>query len=181
MAKRLENLWVDMEGSKKQKMGKMGKPKGSLYPLIFERLTELAVELERLCAEMEVLGKRIVAERGSDLVNFPQDRRGKQTGLDGRSHFYPMLYTFSFNSPQLLGGIGSRKEEQEAVQGDRVKEKQPISRNLKPSAPPEEGPVVPVIVWLMPANGADHNYPIEMIDLRYFRNYYFLQNALSLC
>lgn len=111
----------------------------------------MAVELGRLWVEMEVLGKRLVLERGSDLVNFPQDEREKQTGLEGRSSSCPMLHTFCFKSSQLLGGMGSWKE-QEAMQGDRVKEKQPGSRdlNLKPSAQPEEGPGIKKSPWVFP-------------------------------
>lgn len=62
-----------------------------------------------------------------------------------------MLLTSSFKSPQLLSGMGSWKE-QEAVQGDRVKEKQPDSRDLilKPSALPEEDSGIQKSPWLFP-------------------------------
>ena len=106
---------------------------------------------ERLQVKEGVLGKRIVPERGSDLVNSPQDEEGKQPRVEGKSYSWPMLLTSSFKSPQLLGGMGSWKE-QEAVQGDRVKEKQPDSRDLilKPSALPEEDSGIQKSPWLFP-------------------------------
>lgn len=71
------------------------------------------------------------------------------------------------------------------MQGDRVKEKQPVLRemvNLEPTVLPEEGAVLtkspwvfPVIVQHMPANDTDHDFdeiawhPIEMIGLRRFK------------
>jgi hypothetical protein len=76
-------------------------------------------------------------------------------------------------SPTFLGGAGN----QEALQGDRVKEKLPIFRE-RVNPPPEEGPgitksplVFPVTVQHRPATGADHGCdaimwrPIEKIDL----------------
>lgn len=67
-------------------MDEMGKPKGSFYLFIFERAAELAVEPERLQVKEGVLGKRIVPERGSDLVNSPQDEEGKQPRVEGKSY-----------------------------------------------------------------------------------------------
>jgi hypothetical protein len=41
---------------------------------------------ERLQVKEGVLGKRIVPERGSDLVNSPQDEEGKQPRVEGKSY-----------------------------------------------------------------------------------------------
>lgn len=92
-----------------------------------------------------------------------------------RSH--PAPCTFGFVSPTFLGGAGN----QEALQGDRVKEKLPIFRE-RVNPPPEEGPgitksplVFPVTVQHGPATGADHGCdaimwrPIEKIDLMHFK------------
>lgn len=70
------------------------KPEGSLYSLIFERTTELAMQLESLWVEAEVLGKQKAPKKGdqkaSHLVtesrSFPQVLSGTaQCTLDFKS------------------------------------------------------------------------------------------------
>lgn len=76
--------------------------------------------------------------KGSDPVtesrSIPQDERTKQTGPEGRSVRHPAPR----KSRQPLGRIGS--QEKQAMQGSRVKENQPVSRegvNLEQTAQPE--------------------------------------------
>lgn len=54
--------------------------------------------------------------------SVPQDERTKQTGPEGGSVHHPAPR----KSPQPLGRIGS--QEKQAMQGSRVKENQPVSR-----------------------------------------------------
>lgn len=126
-----------MEGPEKQKkkMAKMGKPKSSFYSPISERVAELAVQLGKLQVEMKELGKRVALEKGEkkglDLMteqengSFPQEERGKQKGLEGRTWPYLVLCTFNFQFPNTLGWVGRQVygwEEEEAME-DRSKKK----------------------------------------------------------
>lgn len=63
MAEQLEKLWVDMEGSEKQKMDKIEESERSLNSLTFEKMEELAVQLERLWVEVKARGKQIALEK----------------------------------------------------------------------------------------------------------------------
>jgi hypothetical protein len=76
MVEQLEKLQMGMEGSEKQqqqqqKMAEMGKPEGPFYSLVFERVSQLAVQLERLLVEGEVLRKQIVPEKGKQRGSDP--------------------------------------------------------------------------------------------------------------
>lgn len=87
----------------------------------------MAVQLEWSWVGMEGLGKLERGEQeGSKLViesgSFLQDKRGTQTRLKVRP--CPVPCAFGFKSLQSLGRAES--PEKETIQGDRVKEKQPI-------------------------------------------------------
>ena len=52
-----------MEGSEKQKMDKIEESERSLNSLTFEKMEELAVQLERLWVEVKARGKQIALEK----------------------------------------------------------------------------------------------------------------------